>query len=226
MARNRFTPSFSQRGQQSRAAKAALLARLGRSAEKKQQQKRPSSHAMTAAIQQLRTSASWLTKQQAGGMSRRVKDLEKLAREARRGPLDQRLQAAEQFEAKLGSARERLGSYELGRRNKAWEASWSASVRGLRGEMERIEAGIFRRAKNEAWLTSEARLKRGASYLEYLSELYGEQSYEKLYEAVMAEQQGAIRQAEEWLADPEAIPAEAEEERYRMVMAGIGLAMA
>ena len=71
-----------------------------------------------------------------------------------------------------------------------------------------------------------ARLKRGASYLEFLAELYGEQSYEKLYEAVMAEQQGAVRQAEEWLADPEAIPAEAEEERYRMVMAGIGLAMA
>ena len=99
-------------------------------------------------------------------------------------------------------------------------------MRGLRGEMERIEAGIFRRAKNEAWLTSEARLKRGASYMEYLSELYGTTDYEKLYEAVMAEQQGAVRQAEEWLADPEAIPAEAEEERYRMVMAGIGLAMA
>lgn len=225
MAKNKFTPTFSQRGQQSRAAKAALLARLGRSAEKKQQ-KRPSSHAMTAAIQQLRTSASWLTKQQAGGMNRRVKDLEALARAARRGPLDQRMAAAQQFEAKLGSARERLGSYELGRRNAAWETSWSAAVRGLRGEMERIEAGIFRRAKNEAWLTSEARLKRGATYLQYLSELYGEQSYERLYELVMEEQQGAVRQAEEWLADPEAIPSEAEEERYRMVMAGIGLAMA
>ena len=224
MAKNRFSPSFSQRVQQGKAAKASLLARLGRSS--KQQQKRPNSHAMTAAIQQLRTSASWLTKQQAGGMNRRVKDLERLAREARRGPLDQRLQAAAAFEAKLGSARERLGSYELGRRNAAWETSWSAAVRGLRGEMERIEAGIFRRAKNEAWLTSEARLKRGASYMEYLSELYGENSYEKLYDLVMAEQQGAVRQAEEWLADPEAIPAEAEEDRYRMVMAGIGLAMA
>lgn len=224
MAKNKFTPSFSQRGQQSRAAKAGLLARLGRS--DKTQKKRPDSHAMTAAIQQLRTSASWLTKQQAGGMNRRVKDLERLAREARRGPLDQRLAAAAKFETKLGAARERLGSYELGRRNAAWEASWSSAVRGLRGEMERIEAGIFRRAKNEAWLTSEARLKRGASYMEYLSELYGERSYERLYELVMEEQQGAIRQAEEWLADPEAIPAEAEEERYRMVMAGIGLAMA
>ena len=224
MARNKFNPSFSQRGQQSRAAKAGLLARLGRS--DKTQKKRPDSHAMTSAIQQLRTSASWLTKQQAGGMNRRVKDLERLAREARRGPLDQRLQAAAKFETKLGSARDRLGVYELGRRNAAWETSWSAAVRGLRGEMERIEAGIFRRAKNEAWLTSEARLKRGASYMEYLSEIYGEKSYERLYELVMEEQQGAIRQAEEWLADPEAIPAEAEEERYRMVMAGIGLAMA
>lgn len=224
MARSKFTPLFSQRGQQSRAAKAALLARLGRS--EKKQQKRPSSHAMTAAIQQLRTSASWLTKQQAGGMSRRVKDLEALARAARRGPLEQRLAAAEQFEAKLGSARERLSEYELGRRNASWQASWSASVRGLRGEMERIEAGIFRRAKNEEWLTSEARLKRGASYLDYLIEIYGEKSYERLYELVMDEQQGAVKQAAEWLADPEAIPSEAEEERYRMVMAGIGLAMA
>ena len=225
MAKSKYTPSFSQRVQQGKAAKASLLARLGRSAEKKQQ-KRPSSHAMTAAIQQLRTSASWLTKQQAGGMNRRVKDLEALARAARRGPLDQRIAAAQQFEAKLGSARDRLGVYELGRRNAAWVTSWSASVRGLRGEMERIEAGIFRRAKNEAWLTSEARLKRGATYMQYLSELYGESSYEKLYELVMEEQQGAVRQAEEWLADPEAIPAESEEERYRMVMAGIGLAMA
>lgn len=220
---SKYTPSFSQRVQQGKAAKASLLARLGRSEQK---QKRPSSHAMTAAIQQLRASASWLTKQQAGGMNRRVKDLERLAREARRGPLDQRLKAAAKFEAKLGSARERLGSYELGRRNAAWVTSWSSAVRGLRGEMERIEAGIFRRAKNEAWLTSEARLKRGASYMEYLSELYGTTDYERLYDLVMEEQQGAVRQAEEWLADPEAIPAEAEEERYRMVMAGIGLAMA
>lgn len=224
MAKNKYTPSFSQRVQQGKAAKASLLARLGRS--DKQQQKRPNSHAMTAAIQQLRTSASWLTKQQAGGMNRRVRDLERLAREARRGPLDQRLQAAAKFEAKLGSARDRLGVYELGRRNAAWATSWSAAVRGLRGEMERIEAGIFRKAKNEAWLTSEARLKRGASYMEYLSELYGTTDYEKLYQLVMEEQQGAVRQAEEWLADPEAIPAEDEEERYRMVMAGIGLAMA
>ena len=221
---NRFSPSFSQRGQQSRKAKAAMLARLGLKNGKKQ--KRPSSSAMTAAIQQLRSSASWLTRQQAGGMNRRVRELEGLAREARKGPLEIRLQAASRFEKKLSAAQERMGSYELERRNQAWESSWSASVRGLRGEMDRVEAAIFRKAKNEAWLTSEARLQRGASYMEYLSEIYGTQDYEKIYSQVMAEQQGAVQQASEWLADQDFIPTEAEEERYKMVISSLGLIMA
>lgn len=222
--RNRFNPSFSQRGQQSRAAKASLLARLG--LKNGQKQKRPSSHAMTAAIQQLRSSASWLTRQQAGGMNRRVKELEGLAREARKGPLEQRLQASERFQKKLGSAQERMGAYELERRNAAMIASFTSSVRGMKGEMGRIEASIFRKAHNEEWQTSEARLQRGASYLEFLAEKYGTNDYSKIYDRVMEEQKGAVQQAKEWLADPDWIPTEDLEERYKMIMAGIGLILA
>lgn len=218
---NRFSPSFSQRGQQSRAAKASLLARLG--LKSGQKQKRPSSHAMTEAIQQLRSSASWLTRQQAGGMNRRVRELEGLAREARKGPLESRLQAASRFEKKLSAAQERMGSYELERRNAAMVSSFTASLRGMRGEMERLEASIFRKAHNEEWQTSEARLQRGESYLEFLSEKYGTNDYNQIYKTVMSEQKGAVEQAKEWLQDPDYIPTEDMEERYRMVMAGIGL---
>lgn len=221
---SKFRPGFAERVAQGTKAKLGLLSKMG--GAKKSTQRRPSSHAMTAAIQQLRTSASWLTRQQAGGMTRRVRELESLAREARKGPLEQRLNASERFEAKLSAAQQRLGGYELGRRNEAWEAQWSSAVRGLQGELERIKAGIFRRAYNEEWLTSEARLKHGASYTEFLQQLFGEQELGKLYERVLSEQQGAVQQAQEWLADPDAIPVEAEEERYRMVMAGIGIAMA
>ena len=222
--RNRFNPSFSQRGQQSRAAKASLLARLG--LKSGQKQKRPSSHAMTAAIQQLRSSASWLTRQQAGGMNRRVKELEGLAREARKGSLESRLQASERFQKKLSATQERMGAYELERRNGATLASFTSSLRGMRGEMDRIEASIFRKAENAEWQTSEARLKRGASYLEFLSEKYGTDDYHKLYEIVMDKQKGAVEQAKEWLQDPDYIPTEDMEERYKMVMAGIGLILA
>lgn len=222
--RNRFNPSFSQRGQQSRAAKASLLARLG--LKNGQKQKRPNSHAMSLAIQQLRSSASWLTRQQAGGMKRRVRELEGLAREARKGPLESRLQAAERFQKKLGAAQERMGAYELERRNAAMISSFTASVRGMRGEMDRIEASIFRKAENAEWQTSEARLQRGASYLEFLSEKYGTNDYNKLYSIVMEKQKGAVEQAREWLADPDFIPTEDLEERYKMVMAGIGLILA
>ena len=219
--RNRFNPSFSQRGQQSRAAKASLLARLG--LKSGQKQKRPNSHAMTLAIQQLRSSASWLTRQQAGGMNRRVRELEGLAREARKGPLEQRLQAASRFEKKLNAAQERMGAYELDRRNSAMIASFTSSVRGMRGEMNRIEASIFRKAENAEWQTSEARLQRGATYLEFLAEKYGTNDYNKLYSIVMEKQKGAVEQAREWLADPDFIPTEDLEERYKLVMAGIGL---
>lgn len=222
--RSKFSPSFSQRGQQSRKAKAALLARLG--LKSGQKQKRPSSHAMTAAIQQLRSSASWLTRQQAGGMNRRVKELEGLAREARKGSLESRLQASERFQKKLGAAQERMGSYELERRNSAMIASFTASVRGMRGEMDRVEASIFRKAHNEEWQTSEARLQRGASYLEFLEEKYGTNDYSKIFSLVMDEQKSAVQQAKEWLADPDFIPTEDLEERYKMVMAGIGLILA
>ena len=222
--RSKFSPSFSQRGQQSRKAKAAMLARLG--IKSGQKQKRPSSHAMTASIQQLRSSASWLTRQQAGGMNRRVKELESLAREARKGPLEQRLQASERFQKKLGAAQERVSSYGLERRNAAMASSFTASVRGLRGEMDRVEASIFRKAHNEEWQTSEARLKRGASYLEFLSEKYGTNDYNKIYGLVMEEQKGALEQAKEWLQDPDYIPTEDMEERYKMLMAGIGLILA
>lgn len=221
---NRFSPSFSQRGQQSRAAKASLLARLGLKSGAKQ--KRPSSHAMSLAIQQLRSSASWLTRQQAGGMNRRVRELEGLAREARKGPLEQRLQASERFQKKLSAAQERMGSYELERRNGAMVASFTSSLRGMRGEMDRIEASIFRKAENAEWQTSEARLQRGASYLEFLSEKYGTNDYNKLYSIVMEKQKGAVEQAKEWLADPDFIPTEDLEERYKMIMAGIGLILA
>ena len=222
--RNRFKPGFSERGQQSRAAKASLLARLGLKNGTKQ--KRPSSSAMTAAIQQLRSSASWLTRQQAGGMNRRVRELEGLAREARKGPLEQRLQASERFQKKLRAAQERMGAYELERRNGSMIASFTSSVRGLRGEMNRIEASIFRKAENAEWQTSEARLKRGASYLEFLAEKYGTDDYHKLYDIVMEKQKGAVEQAREWLADPDFIPTEDLEERYKLVMAGIGLLLA
>ena len=221
---NRFNPSFSQRGQQSRAAQASLLARLGLKNGKKQ--KRPSSHAMTAAIQQLRSSASWLTRQQAGGMNRRVRELEGLAREARKGPLEQRLQASERFQKKLSAAQERMGAYELDRRNSAMIASFTSSVRGMRGEMDRIEAAIFRKAHNSEWQTSEARLQRGASYMDFLSEKYGTNDYSEIYSRVMEEQKGAVQQAREWLADPDWIPTEDLEERYKLVMAGIGLILA
>lgn len=222
--RNRFNPSFSQRGQQSRAAKASLLARLGLKNGTKQ--KRPNSHAMSLAIQQLRSSASWLTRQQAGGMNRRVKELEGLAREARKGPLEQRFQAAERFQKKLSAAQERMGSYELERRNGAMVASFTSSLRGMRGEMERVEASIFRKAENAEWQTSEARLQRGASYMEFLAEKYGTNDYNKLYSIVMEKQKGAVEQAREWLQDPDYVPTEDLEERYKMVMAGIGLILA
>lgn len=221
---NRFSPSFSQRGQQSRKAKAAMLARLG--LKNGQKQKRPSSHAMTEAINQLRSSASWLTRQQAGGMNRRVRELEGLAREARKGPLEQRLQASERFQKKLGAAQERMGAYELERRNGAMIASFTSSIRGMRGEMDRIEASIFRKAYNSEWQTSEARLQRGASYMEFLEEKYGTNDYNKIYNTVMEEQKGAVQQAKEWLADPDFIPTEDLEERYKLVMAGIGLILA